>query len=66
MLESRRKTTAEVEQQLELTRKSAAEAQKAFDESLKFLKDIKASADAPNEPKSEKRYGATAAYTQPP
>lgn len=35
VLESSRKTTAEVEKQLELTRKSTAEAQKTFDESLK-------------------------------
>ena len=35
ILESSRKTTAEVEKQLELTRKSTSGAQKRFDESLK-------------------------------
>ena len=42
-----------MEKQLELIRKSTAEAQKKFDESLKPLEAVKPSTDASKEPKSE-------------
>ena len=48
---------AEAEKQLELARKSTAEAQKTFDASLKSPEAIKPSTDATKEPKSEYRYG---------
>lgn len=52
VIESGRKTMAEVDKQLELTRKSTAEAQKKFDESLKSPEAVKPSTDASKEPKS--------------
>lgn len=53
VIESSRKTTAEVEKQLELTRKSTAEAQKKFDESMKSHEAAKPTTDASKQPKSE-------------
>ncbi len=53
VIESSRKTTAEVEKKLELIRKSPAEAQKKFDESLKSPEAAKPSTDALKESKSE-------------
>lgn len=57
VLESSRKTTAEVAKQLELTRKSTAEAQKTFDASLKSPEAVKPSTDAT---KDRNRSSATA------
>ena len=53
VIESSRKTMAEVEKQLELTRKSTAEAQKKFDESMKSHEAAKPTTDASKQPKSE-------------